>query len=109
MSAHTHTHEHAHGHAHHHHDHEAGHDHPPRRGGADHAHDHREHLRELGRKRLVIVLAMTAAFMVIEFAGGLLASGVRRFDQWIEEGEEEQRRTSSAPAASPNATGRGRS
>jgi cobalt-zinc-cadmium efflux system protein len=74
VSVHTHAPEHARGHAHDH-DHEHGHDHARRHGG-DHAHDHREHLRELGRKRLLIVLAMTAAFMVIEFAGGWLANSL---------------------------------
>ena len=46
-----------------------------------HAHDHGPHahthdLRELGRRRLLIVLAITAVFMVVEFAGGLIANSL---------------------------------
>ncbi|HEU5209289.1 MAG TPA: cation diffusion facilitator family transporter [Longimicrobiales bacterium] len=56
--------EHEHGHRHDHvHDH--GHEH-------DHSHD----LRELGRRRLSIVLAITAAFMVVELVGGILANSL---------------------------------
>jgi cobalt-zinc-cadmium efflux system protein len=73
MTAHAHpTHEHTHGDIH---DHDHDHDHPHRRS-EDHHHDHREHLREVGRKRLLIVLGMTAAFMVVEFAGGLLSNSL---------------------------------
>src|SRR5687767_14215753 len=72
MTAHAHTHEHTHGDIH---DHDHDHDHPHRRSD-DHHHDHREHLREVGRKRLLIVLAMTAAFMVVEFAGGVLSNSL---------------------------------
>src|SRR5688572_32888203 len=66
MTAHAHTHGDIH-------DHDHDHDHPHRRSD-DHHHDHREHLREVGRNRLLIVLAMTAAFMVVEFAGGVLSN-----------------------------------
>lgn len=51
------------------HDHEHGSDH-------DHAHDHDHDLRELGRRRLAIVLAITAVFMVVELVGGLLANSL---------------------------------
>ncbi len=43
-----------------------------------HGHDHRpghEH-REVGRRRLVGVLALTASFMVVEFVGGWLANSL---------------------------------
>jgi cobalt-zinc-cadmium efflux system protein len=50
--------------------HEHGHDH-----GHGHHHDH-DHVRELGRKRLLIVLAVTATFMIVEFVGGLLANSL---------------------------------
>ena len=62
------VHAHAHPHnldAHHHHDH-----------AHDHDQDHHEHLRELGRKRLLIVLVITSAFMVVEFIGGWLANSL---------------------------------
>jgi cobalt-zinc-cadmium efflux system protein len=63
--AHDHEHDrpHAHGHAHEH-----GHAH-------DHAHAH-EHFRELGSRRLRIVLALAATFMVVEFVGGYLANSL---------------------------------
>src|SRR5690606_37375556 len=57
-----HVHEHGHGHEH-------GHAH-------DHSHDHSHDLRELGRRRLSIVLAITAAFMVVELIGGILANSL---------------------------------
>jgi cobalt-zinc-cadmium efflux system protein len=63
-----HVHERDHGH---HHGHDHDHDH-----GHDHHHDHRDHLRELSRKRLVVVLAMTSVFMVVEFVGGWLANSL---------------------------------
>jgi cobalt-zinc-cadmium efflux system protein len=47
------------------HDH-SGHDH------AGHSHDH----RELGRRRLIVVLALTAGFMVVELVGGLLSNSL---------------------------------
>jgi cobalt-zinc-cadmium efflux system protein len=53
-----------HGH-HHDHDHDHGH-------GHDHAHDY----REMGSRRLTIVLVMTAVFMVVEFVGGWLANSL---------------------------------
>jgi cobalt-zinc-cadmium efflux system protein len=67
-----------HGPGHHHdhehdHDHEHGHDHDHDHG---HAHDHHDHLREVSRKRLIIVLAITATFMVVEFVGGYLANSL---------------------------------
>lgn len=70
MTAPAHTHERARGQAHAH-DHD--HDHEHGRHPGEH---HHEHLREIGRKRLLIVLGMTAAFMVVEFAGGLLANSL---------------------------------
>jgi cobalt-zinc-cadmium efflux system protein len=51
----------------------------------DHAHDHahgpgihhaREELRSLGRRRLTLVLGLTAVFMVVELVGGLLANSL---------------------------------
>jgi cobalt-zinc-cadmium efflux system protein len=69
-------------HAHHHdHDHDHGHDHGRDHGrdhghGHDHGHDHHDHVRELGRRRLLLVLAVTATFMVVEFVGGLLANSL---------------------------------
>ncbi|MBR9988306.1 MAG: cation transporter [Gemmatimonadetes bacterium] len=68
-SAHGH---HAHGHEHTHgHDHDHGDDH-------DHGHDHshHDHYRELGRRRLMFVLTITAVFMVVEFVGGWLANSL---------------------------------
>lgn len=60
---HDHDHDHDHDHAH---DHD--HDH-------DHAHGH-DHFREVGRRRLLIVLVMTATFMVVEFVGGWLSNSL---------------------------------
>jgi cobalt-zinc-cadmium efflux system protein len=60
-SSHSHDHGNDHGHAH-------GHSH-------DHGHDH-DHVRELGRRRLMVVLVVTATFMVVEFVGGLLANSL---------------------------------
>ncbi len=51
----------------HSHDH-AGHDH----AGHDHAHDH----RDLGRRRLSIVLVITAGFMMVELVGGLISNSL---------------------------------
>ncbi|CAN5645225.1 cation diffusion facilitator family transporter [soil metagenome] len=51
---------------HHNHDHGHNHDH-------DHGHDH---YRDLGRRRLLIVLVMTATFMVVEFVGGWIANSL---------------------------------
>jgi cobalt-zinc-cadmium efflux system protein len=43
----------------------------------DHAHDHdHDHFRELGRRRLLLVLSLTAVFMVVEFAGGWIANSL---------------------------------
>ena len=52
---HTHVHDHAHGHAH------------------GHAHSH---AHEVSKKRLTLVLAITAIFMVVELVGGLLANSL---------------------------------
>jgi cobalt-zinc-cadmium efflux system protein len=44
-----------------------------------HAHDHAHHThdaRDLGRRRLLIVLALTATFMVVEAVGGWLANSL---------------------------------
>ena len=51
---------HSHSHTHHHHGHAHGH---------DHAHT-------IGKRRLKLVLALTAVFMVVEFVGGLLANSL---------------------------------
>lgn len=50
---------------------------PPGRGapGPDHAHTVAE-FRELGRRRLILVLALTAAFTALEFAGGWIANSL---------------------------------
>jgi cobalt-zinc-cadmium efflux system protein len=66
---HDHDHGHRHGHDHNHHDH-SHHDH------SHHDHSHHDHLRELSRKRLIVVLAITATFMVVEFIGGWLANSL---------------------------------
>ena len=58
-----------HDHAHHHHH---GHDHDHH----DHGHSHRHDLSELGQRRLLIVLALTAVFMVVEFIGGWLSNSL---------------------------------
>ena len=55
-----------HGHDHHHHGHAHGH------GLHHHGHEH----HEIGKARLKFVLAMTAAFMVVELVGGLLANSL---------------------------------
>lgn len=51
------------------HDHAHGHTH-------DHSHDHAHHLRELGRRRLLFVLVLTAAFTLVEFVGGWLSNSL---------------------------------
>jgi cobalt-zinc-cadmium efflux system protein len=43
--------------------------------GHEHGHAH-EHHREMGRKRLVAVLALTLAFMAVEFVGGWIANSL---------------------------------
>jgi cobalt-zinc-cadmium efflux system protein len=63
-----------HGHDHDH-DHDHGHDHDHSHGHG-HDHSHHDHLREVGRNRLIIVLALTATFMVVEFVGGYLANSL---------------------------------
>jgi cobalt-zinc-cadmium efflux system protein len=45
------------------------HDHALRTGRAD-------HVREVGRRRLILVLGLTAAFMVVEFVGGWIANSL---------------------------------
>jgi cobalt-zinc-cadmium efflux system protein len=62
------AHNHSHDHDHDHDDHDHDHDH-------DHAHGH-DHFREMGSRRLRIVLAITATFMVVEFVGGYLANSL---------------------------------
>jgi cobalt-zinc-cadmium efflux system protein len=59
--SHTHAHDRLTGHRHH--------------GGLGHVHAH-DGDHELGRRRLRIVLALTAIFMVVEFVGGLLANSL---------------------------------
>jgi cobalt-zinc-cadmium efflux system protein len=50
------------------HGHDHGHDH-------GHRHDHHDH-REVGSRRLRIVLAIAATFMVVEFVGGYIANSL---------------------------------
>jgi cobalt-zinc-cadmium efflux system protein len=53
--------------------------HDSRGDGHDHAHDHAsrvEHHREVGRRRLTAVLALTFTFMLVEFAGGWIANSL---------------------------------
>jgi cobalt-zinc-cadmium efflux system protein len=56
VQPHTHSHSHSHAHAGHHHHH-------------DHAH-------EVGKKTLTVVLALTAVFMLVELAGGLISNSL---------------------------------
>lgn len=43
----------------------------------DHVHDHAHaHAHELSRKRLMLVLSITAVFMVVELAGGVIANSL---------------------------------
>src|SRR5688572_3863554 len=67
--AHSHLHDHSHdAHDHDHaHDHAHDHDH-----GAHHHHDY----RELGRRRLLMVLVLTAGFMAVEFVGGWISNSL---------------------------------
>ncbi len=51
--------------------HEHAHDH-----SHDHEHAHAHDLRELGRRRLLIVLALTAGFMLVELVGALLSNSL---------------------------------
>jgi cobalt-zinc-cadmium efflux system protein len=67
MASHSHAHDHSHHHGHDH-DHDHAHDH----GHAHHHHDY----RELGRRRLLIVLALTATFMAVEFIGGVISNSL---------------------------------
>jgi cobalt-zinc-cadmium efflux system protein len=75
-------HHHHHGsHDHDHHGHGHGHEHDDRHQHGHHEHDHhdhdhRDHIRELSRKRLVVVLAITSTFMIVEFVGGWLANSL---------------------------------
>jgi cobalt-zinc-cadmium efflux system protein len=57
----------------------------PSHAGHDHARDERDHAHswrgrqqhhEIGRKRLILVLVLTAVFMVVEFAGGWIANSL---------------------------------
>jgi cobalt-zinc-cadmium efflux system protein len=59
---HGHRHDDDHGHDHHHHHHHEGH--------------HHQQWREVSRKRLIVVLAMTATFMVVQFVGGWIANSL---------------------------------
>ncbi|MGH7447549.1 MAG: cation diffusion facilitator family transporter [Longimicrobiales bacterium] len=67
-----HAHDHAHDGAHDQHDHAHDHAH----GGHDHGHDSHDHYRDLGRQRLIVVLSITAAYMIIEFAGGWISNSL---------------------------------
>lgn len=44
--------------------------------GHDHGHHHHDHTHETSKRRLTIVLAITAGFMVLEFLGGVLANSL---------------------------------
>jgi cobalt-zinc-cadmium efflux system protein len=61
--------DHAHGHG------RRGHGHAHAHGGHGHAHD-AEHLRSASRRSLVLVLGLTATFMVAEVVGGLLSNSL---------------------------------
>lgn len=72
-------------HRHPHHDHGDGHDHdspgaaghPHGHGHAGHGHDHdHDHTAGASSKVLGVAFALTASFMVIEFAGGVLANSL---------------------------------
>jgi cobalt-zinc-cadmium efflux system protein len=70
---------HGHGHGHVHGDGPGGTGGQGQGQGHDHAHDHEHHqhdFRELGSRRLRIVLAITASFMFVEFIGGYLANSL---------------------------------
>lgn len=74
--AHDHAHE-DHGHdragrAHDHHDHARDHGHDHGHDGHDHAHDPLELARRTPARKLKLALALTAGFMVVELAAGLL-------------------------------------
>jgi cobalt-zinc-cadmium efflux system protein len=60
----------------HNHDNDDGHTHAHDHDHGTDDHHHHDHFRELGRKRLLIVLAMTATFMVVEFVGGYLSNSL---------------------------------
>lgn len=49
--------------------------HAPHSHGHSYAHGH-DHARELGRRRLIGVIALTASFMVVEFVGGWVANSL---------------------------------
>ena len=51
-----------------------GHVHPP--GVHAHDHNHTHDFRELGRRRLMIVLGMTAGFMLVELIAGLVSNSL---------------------------------
>ena len=55
------------------HHHPGSHTHEP---GAAHDHDAHDHYRDIGRRRLLIVLGITALFMVVEFVGGWIANSL---------------------------------
>jgi cobalt-zinc-cadmium efflux system protein len=52
--------------------------HMPDHHGHDHSHDGHDHShhRDVGRRRLMLVLAITAFFMVVEFIGGWLSNSL---------------------------------
>ncbi|MGH7504474.1 MAG: cation diffusion facilitator family transporter [Longimicrobiales bacterium] len=45
-------------------------------GDHDHGHHHSHDHRSVGRRRLIIVLVLTATFMVVEFVGGWIANSL---------------------------------
>ncbi|HSK18732.1 MAG TPA: cation diffusion facilitator family transporter [Longimicrobiales bacterium] len=66
---HGHHHRDAHDHEGDAHDHAHDDDHP-------HDHDHAHDYREIGRRRLMFVLSITALFMVVEFVGGWISNSL---------------------------------
>jgi cobalt-zinc-cadmium efflux system protein len=65
-----------HDHAHDHAVHGPAHDHAVHGPANDHGHSHSHGHRELGRRRLMMVLALTAGFMVVELVGGLISNSL---------------------------------
>ena len=56
------------------------HEHPDAVHDHSHAHGH-SHAHELSRRRLTLVLSITAIFMVVELAGGLIANSLWRHER----------------------------
>ncbi|MBL6752599.1 MAG: cation transporter [Nevskia sp.] len=71
----AHDHGHGHGHGHDGHDHDHGSHGPGRAHGHGHSHDHR-HYGSGNERRLIWALALTAGFMLVEVAGGLISGSL---------------------------------